>query len=199
MAVERAGGRQGWHRALRSAHAPDICSEAAFAHLQSAGGTEEAPGLPEVTAALRGDLPRDFPTRSGAPPPSTPPSAQRPCHDGGWTLWIRRSEAPGRQQWRFRADTGALDSVTLCPPSHPSGGKKEAEPRLGPGPGHREVKGHAGVAAQPPESEKELKSLLTRVKEDSEKAGLNLNIQNTKTMTSVPSLHGKGKGKKWKQ
>ena len=49
------------------------------------------------------------------------------------------------------------------------------------------------------ESEKELKSLLMRVKEDSEKAGLNLNIQNTKTMTSVPSLHGKGKGKKWKQ
>ena len=149
VAVERAGGRQGWHRALRSAHAPDICSEAAFARLQSTGGTEEAPGLPEVTAALRGDLPRDFPTRSRAPPPSTPPSAQRPCHDGGWTLWIRRSEAPGRQQWRFRADTGALDSVTLCPPSHPSGGKKEAEPRLGPGPGHREVKGHAGVAAQP--------------------------------------------------
>ena len=45
----------------------------------------------------------------------------------------------------------------------------------------------------------ELKSLLMRVKEDSEKAGLNLNIQNTKIMTSVPSLHGKGKGKKWKQ
>lgn len=134
----------------RSAHAPDICSEAAFARLQSAGGTEEAPGLPKFTAAPWGDLPRDFPTRSGAPPPSTPPSAQRPCHDGGWTLWIHRSEAPGRQQWRFRADTGALDSVTLCPPSHPSGGKKEAEPRLGPGPGHREVKGHAGVAAQPP-------------------------------------------------
>ena len=49
------------------------------------------------------------------------------------------------------------------------------------------------------ESEKELKSLLMRVKEDSEKAGLNLNIQSTKIMTSVPSLHGKGKGKKWKQ
>ena len=39
------------------------------------------------------------------------------------------------------------------------------------------------------ESEKELKSLLMRVKEDSEKAGLNLNIQSTKIMTSVPSLH----------
>ena len=46
------------------------------------------------------------------------------------------------------------------------------------------------------ESEKELKSLLMRVKEDSEKAGLNLNIQNTKIMASVPSLYGKEKGKK---
>ena len=46
------------------------------------------------------------------------------------------------------------------------------------------------------ESEKELKSLLMRVKEDSEKAGLNLNIQNTKIMASVQSLYGKEKGKK---
>ena len=36
------------------------------------------------------------------------------------------------------------------------------------------------------ESEKELKSLLMRVKEESEKAGLKLNIQKTKTMTSGP-------------
>ena len=41
------------------------------------------------------------------------------------------------------------------------------------------------------ESKKELKSLLMRVKEESEKAGLKLNIQNTKIMASVPSLHGK--------
>ena len=34
------------------------------------------------------------------------------------------------------------------------------------------------------ESKEELKSLLMRVKEDSEKAGLNLNIQNTKIMSS---------------
>ena len=32
----------------------------------------------------------------------------------------------------------------------------------------------------------ELKSLLMKVKEDSEKAGLNLNIQKTKIMTSGP-------------
>ena len=36
------------------------------------------------------------------------------------------------------------------------------------------------------ESEKELKSLLTKVKEESEKAGLKLNIQKTKIMASGP-------------
>ena len=41
------------------------------------------------------------------------------------------------------------------------------------------------------ESEKELKRLLIRVKEESENAGLKLNIQKTKIMHLVPSLHGK--------
>ena len=41
------------------------------------------------------------------------------------------------------------------------------------------------------ESEKKLKSLLMKVKEESEKVGLKLNIQKTKIMPSVPSLHGK--------
>ena len=36
------------------------------------------------------------------------------------------------------------------------------------------------------ESEEELKSLLMRVKEESEKTGLKLNIQKTKIMTSGP-------------
>ena len=36
------------------------------------------------------------------------------------------------------------------------------------------------------ESEEELKSLLMKVKEESEKVGLNLNIQKTKTMASGP-------------
>ena len=36
------------------------------------------------------------------------------------------------------------------------------------------------------ESEEELKSLLIKVKEDSEKVGLTLNIQKTKIMTSGP-------------
>ena len=41
------------------------------------------------------------------------------------------------------------------------------------------------------ESEEELKSLLMKVKEESEKSGLKLNIQKTKIMASGLSLHGK--------
>ena len=41
------------------------------------------------------------------------------------------------------------------------------------------------------ESEEELKSLLMKVKEESENVGLKLNIQKTKIMTSIPSVHGK--------
>ena len=41
------------------------------------------------------------------------------------------------------------------------------------------------------EREEELKSLLMKVKEESEKVGLKLNIQKTKIMASAPSLHGK--------
>ena len=49
------------------------------------------------------------------------------------------------------------------------------------------------------ESVKELKSLLMKVKEESEKAGLKLNIQKTKIRHPVPSLHGKKTGNQWKQ
>ena len=45
------------------------------------------------------------------------------------------------------------------------------------------------------ESEEELKSLLMKVKVESEKVGLNLNIQKTKITASGPSLHGKQMGK----
>ena len=38
---------------------------------------------------------------------------------------------------------------------------------------------------------KELKSLLIKVKEESEKVGLKVNIQKTKIMADAPSLHGK--------
>ena len=38
---------------------------------------------------------------------------------------------------------------------------------------------------------KELKRLLMKVKEESEKVGLKLHIQKTKIMALVPSLHGK--------
>ena len=38
---------------------------------------------------------------------------------------------------------------------------------------------------------KEIKSLLMKVKEESENVGLKLNIEKAKVMASVPSLHGK--------
>ena len=41
------------------------------------------------------------------------------------------------------------------------------------------------------ESEEELKSLLMKVKGESEKGGLKLNIQKTKSWHLVPPLHGK--------
>ena len=41
----------------------------------------------------------------------------------------------------------------------------------------------------------EQKSLLMKVKEESEKTGLKFNIQKTKIMASVPSVHGKQMGK----
>ena len=41
------------------------------------------------------------------------------------------------------------------------------------------------------ESEEELKSLLMKVKEESEKVGLKLNIRKQRSWHLVPSLHGK--------
>ena len=41
------------------------------------------------------------------------------------------------------------------------------------------------------ESEEELKSLLMKVKEESEKVGLKLNIEKSKVMASGSTLHGK--------
>ena len=49
------------------------------------------------------------------------------------------------------------------------------------------------------ESKEELKSLLMKVKEESEKAGLKLNIKKLRSQHPVPSLHGKQMGKQWKQ
>ena len=51
--------------------------------------------------------------------------------------------------------------------------------------------GEISVTSDTAESKEELNSLLMKVKEESEKAGLKLNIQKTKTMTSSPIIHGK--------
>ena len=49
------------------------------------------------------------------------------------------------------------------------------------------------------ESKEEVKSLLTKVKEESGKAGLILNIQKTKIMASSPVTSWQINGKRWKQ
>ena len=50
------------------------------------------------------------------------------------------------------------------------------------------------------ESKEELRSLLMRVKKESEKAGLKLNIQKTKIMGSGPIISRQiGVGGEWKQ
>ena len=49
------------------------------------------------------------------------------------------------------------------------------------------------------ESEEELKSLLMKVKDNSEKPGLKLNIQKTKVMASGPITSWQIDGKQWKQ
>ena len=49
------------------------------------------------------------------------------------------------------------------------------------------------------ESEEELKSLLMKVKEESEKVGLKLNTQKLRSLDLVLLLHGKWMGKQWKQ
>ena len=51
--------------------------------------------------------------------------------------------------------------------------------------------GYADDTILTAESEEELKSLLMKVKVESEKVGLKLNIQKMKIMASDPSLHGK--------
>ena len=49
------------------------------------------------------------------------------------------------------------------------------------------------------ESEEELKSLLMKVKDESEKVGLKLNIQKTKIMASGPITSWQIDGKQWEQ
>ena len=49
------------------------------------------------------------------------------------------------------------------------------------------------------QSKEELKSLLMKVKEESEKVGLKLKIQKTKIVASGPITSGNQMGKQWKQ
>ena len=65
--------------------------------------------------------------------------------------------------------------------------------------GKTSITSYADDTTPTAESKEELKSLLMKVKEESEKADLKLNIQKTKIMAPDSSLHGKSIGKQWKQ
>ena len=57
---------------------------------------------------------------------------------------------------------------------------------------------HADDTTLMAESEEELKSLLLKVKEETEKVGLKLNIQKTKIIASGPITSWQIEGKQWK-
>ena len=58
---------------------------------------------------------------------------------------------------------------------------------------------HADVTILMAESEEELMSLLMKVKEENEKVGLKLNIQETKIVASSPITSWEIDGEQWKQ
>ena len=58
---------------------------------------------------------------------------------------------------------------------------------------------YAGDTTLMAESEEELKSLLMKVKEESEKPGLKLNIQKMKIIVPCPITSWQKMGKQWKQ
>ena len=66
--------------------------------------------------------------------------------------------------------------------------KHKLESRL---PGEISITSDADDTTLMAESEEELKSLLMKVKEESEKSGLKCNIQKQRSWHPVPSLHGK--------
>ena len=66
--------------------------------------------------------------------------------------------------------------------------KHKLESRL---PGEISITTDTQITTLMAESKEELKSLLMKVKVESEKTGLKLNIQKTKIMASSPIKHGK--------
>ena len=59
--------------------------------------------------------------------------------------------------------------------------------------------GEISITSDMAESKEELKSLLMKVKEESEKVGLKINTQKTKIMASGPITSSHIDGKQWKQ
>ena len=78
-------------------------------------------------------------------------------------------------------------------------GLEEAQPGINIAGGNINNLRYADDTTLMAESEEELKSLLMKMKEESEKVGLKLNIQKTKIMASGPMISWQIDGKHWKQ
>ena len=111
------------------------------------------------------------------------------------------------EQWTGSKLGKEYDKAVHCHPAYltymlstswkmPGWMKHKLESRL---PG--EISTTSDVQMTPPlwQSEEELKSLLMRVKEESEKAVLKLSIQKTKIIASGPITSWQIEGKQWKQ
>ena len=83
---------------------------------------------------------------------------------------------------------GSGASLDLCRVHHEKAGLDEAQAGIKVARRNIDNLGYADDTTLMAEGEEELKSLLMKVKEESEKVGLKLNIQKTKIMTSSPII-----------
>ena len=86
---------------------------------------------------------------------------------------------------------GSGASLDLCRVHHEKAGLDEAQAGIKVARRNIDNLGYADDTTLMAEGEEELKSLLMKVKEESEKVGLKLNIQKQRSWHLVPSLHGK--------
>ena len=112
----------------------------------------------------------------------------------------------GERQWslmccspqghKMLGTTESLNNKQTTSCKMPSWMKHKLESRL---PGKISTIRCAGDTTLMAEREKEWKSLLMKVKEETKNAGLNLNIQKTKSMASCPIISWEIYGQMWKQ
>ena len=131
---------------------------------------------------------RDGNTKS-PDPPLEKPICRSDSNSKNWT-WTN-TLAPNRKRSTSRLYTVTLLIQLYAEYIMRNGGLEEAQARIKIARRNINNLRYADDTTLVGESEEELKSLLMKVKEESEKVGLKLNIQKTKITASVTSLHGK--------